>query len=700
MIENSSLDESFSHQKPESSLPAAQLKKLASLKQSIKQLKSIMLTLEWDMSTAVLQQLDKEIANRERSWRENKTVSALLRILRALGKYILIMQAKTHPVAVKLFFAVYNGLEKVVLSPAMPASKKRKIVVLAHQRYNEVRQQLEKRQKKGKGAASTTKDKRVSVSSKHQKLEEQSGADFDLEEVMPALSDFAFSEEDEGHRQSWYEKEEGGEVSQRLDSFFVDKEEESASNEEIAASPAAAPNEESATGSGKSGNIIDQLFARDDNQESNQLLNDIHLSFLNEEDGSGRQPPSEEETDMRTVEYPSSDFSEEAGADQQFSSEQGTDMQSDEPPSLMEEAGASEQSSSEEETVMRLNEQSPSKGNDAFNDEISSKLDSFFGDAEDAPQVSPAPLPKEGESDGADMEIVSLPSPSAAKSPPSDAPAASSVNVEPGDGGGEFEAGLEQKLNAFFDEEGESVAADMEIVSMPSSDQPPSDVQADLSADAESEDGGGEFADGVEQKLDAFFDEEGESDAPDMEIASMPSSDAVQPPPPVDEAIEAYIRYVKEETDNFRAVPDPDKLESLTVRSAAVEKSLDGNAAAKMLFLLSRTALSSCRNMEKDIALDFLKLASRSVGLISGFIDNSAGSEKELMEVSGLLEEFLKLKERQVASLVDLRVTNPGNEARSVDEGDLSGRRGQMQQSGQGKQGKDRKAEDPVPEDQ
>lgn len=699
MIEKSSLDESFSQGKPESSLPAAQLKKLASLKQSIKQLKSIMLTLEWDMSAPALQQLDEEIATQEKSWKENKTVSALLRILRALGKYILIMQAKTHPVAVKLFFAVYNGLEKVVLTPSMSASKKKKIVVLALQRYNEVRQQLEKRQKRGKGAASATKDQRKALSAKSKEIEEQSGAELDLEEVMPALCDFDFSGEDEEHRQSWYEKGEGGEVSQRLDSFFVDKEEESASNEETTPSSSAVSGKENGVGAEKSGNIIDELFARDDNPESNQLLNDIHLSFFNEEEGVASQSPSEEETDMRTVEYPSSDFSENAATDGELSSELGADMQSDQNLFLEEDAETGGQFSSEEETVMRLNEQSLSKGGDAFSDEISSKLDSFFDDAENTSQVPPTPLSIAGESDVEDMEIVSIST--SEDQPLPEAPTTSSANAEQEDSGDEFGAGVEQKLNAFFDEEGESDAVDVGIASQPSSDktQPSPEAPATTFVNAEQGDGDDEFIAGVEQKLDAFFDEEGKSDAADMEMSSMPSSNAGQPSPPVEETIQAYIQYIKEKTDNFRSVPDPDKLESLIISGAAVEKDLDGNAAAKMLFLLFRAALSSCRCIEKDMDQNFLKFASRSVGLISDFLDNYSGPEKELREVSCLLKDFLKLKERQVSSLFDLRAVNLGNEDQAVDVGDASRRKNRTQHNGQGKQEKGRKGEDPAPDD-
>ena len=146
-ISHSSLSDTFASTDTHQGGAIDKANELAGLKKSIRQLKAIMLSLEWDLSLDTLQQLDAEIVAQESRWQEDKNVTGLLRILKALGNYIGRMQALTHPLAIKLFFAVYNGLEKIVLSPDLTAGKRKKIVLLAYQRYNEVKAQLELREK-------------------------------------------------------------------------------------------------------------------------------------------------------------------------------------------------------------------------------------------------------------------------------------------------------------------------------------------------------------------------------------------------------------------------------------------------------------------------------------------------------------------------------------------------------------------------
>jgi len=291
-----SLSESFGTAEREKGLPESQREELTGLKNSLKQLKSIMLTLEWDLSFQALQQFDKEIAAQEEKWRDDKNVAGLLRILRALGKYIERMQGKTHPVAIKLFFAVYNGFEKIVFSPKMSAGKKKKIVLLAFERYNEVKKKLEKRERVLAQKAASQSDMTAaespggtlgkdlaSAADSERPGEEGDESNGTVEEdgtVMPALSDFSLSDSDMQQRASWYEKVEPSEVENRLDAFFVEEQPVKTEEEQ-----ATIDLEEVETSQEKPSqvNIIDSLFSSPQEGEADQMLADLHLSVFGEE---------------------------------------------------------------------------------------------------------------------------------------------------------------------------------------------------------------------------------------------------------------------------------------------------------------------------------------------------------------------------------------------------------------------------------
>ncbi|MEW6429157.1 MAG: hypothetical protein AB1568_14100 [Thermodesulfobacteriota bacterium] len=110
---------------------------------TLRRAKELMLSLEWDIAPATLRQLDGEIDRLEQRWRDDRTAVGLLRILRALGRYLLQAGSATHPAAGKLFFAVYNGVEKVMLTPGLEPQKKKRVLLVAMEKYNLVRRAID-----------------------------------------------------------------------------------------------------------------------------------------------------------------------------------------------------------------------------------------------------------------------------------------------------------------------------------------------------------------------------------------------------------------------------------------------------------------------------------------------------------------------------------------------------------------------------
>jgi len=90
---------------------------------SIKDLKSVVLSLEWELNDEGLERFDEEILKVENIYAEDMFAMAFVRMLRFLGRYIRVKSAESEARAINLLLSTYDNLEKVLLSP-MPESKK------------------------------------------------------------------------------------------------------------------------------------------------------------------------------------------------------------------------------------------------------------------------------------------------------------------------------------------------------------------------------------------------------------------------------------------------------------------------------------------------------------------------------------------------------------------------------------------------
>ncbi|MEJ2690204.1 MAG: hypothetical protein P8130_09695 [Deltaproteobacteria bacterium] len=382
-ISSSSLSDTFAVPDSPRKRTANATQALAGLKKSIRQLKAIMLSLEWEMSVETLRQLDAEIVAQQERWQDDKSVTALLRILAALGNYIGRIQARTHPLAIKLFFAVYNGLEKIVLSPAMSAAKKKKIALLAYQRYNEVREKLTLRQK----LIAQENKKSGSQPSHGEDLNQTAGDHF----VIPALGDIDFSGEEEKKRKIWLENDGSDELTSRLSSFFEEGEgEDKASTtvetgdespslperkkeqqgEEIVTHVAGQDETEISPPEKKKKGIIDDLFSSNDESPADQLLADMHLSVFTS-DSENSAPVSFQDPPQNDVAQDKSQLETQVTEklDAFFDESMGEAAST--------EIGQKEKTASSEESEEGVRE---NISEEAFAGELQEKLNSFFDD--------------------------------------------------------------------------------------------------------------------------------------------------------------------------------------------------------------------------------------------------------------------------------------------------------------------------------
>jgi len=109
---------------------------------SIKELKSVILSLEWEITDQVMQTLAEEISKLESLFKSDKIIVAFLQLLGSLGKYIRKKRADAHPDSIRLLHSVYESLEKAMLSDELSDAAKKKMLVSQVSRYKKLKKEI------------------------------------------------------------------------------------------------------------------------------------------------------------------------------------------------------------------------------------------------------------------------------------------------------------------------------------------------------------------------------------------------------------------------------------------------------------------------------------------------------------------------------------------------------------------------------
>ncbi|WP_373499517.1 hypothetical protein [Desulfococcus sp.] len=115
----------------------------------IKELKSIVLSLEWEITDQVMEKLEEEIRKLETLCQSDKVILAYLQLLGSLGKYIRKKLARAHVDSITLLHSVYDSLEKAMLSKDMSDAAKKKILIAHVTQYKKLKQDIQSARKPG-----------------------------------------------------------------------------------------------------------------------------------------------------------------------------------------------------------------------------------------------------------------------------------------------------------------------------------------------------------------------------------------------------------------------------------------------------------------------------------------------------------------------------------------------------------------------
>ncbi len=108
----------------------------------IQDLKSVILSLEWEISDQVMQRLGEEVLKLEGEYKDDKIVVAFLQLLGSLGKYIQKKRAEAHPDSISLLNSVYENLEQVIMSDELTDSAKKKMLVTEVNKYKKLKEHI------------------------------------------------------------------------------------------------------------------------------------------------------------------------------------------------------------------------------------------------------------------------------------------------------------------------------------------------------------------------------------------------------------------------------------------------------------------------------------------------------------------------------------------------------------------------------
>ncbi|MBF0301573.1 MAG: hypothetical protein HQK73_00905 [Desulfamplus sp.] len=105
----------------------------------ISELKSIILSLDWEITDELIQKLDKEVNRLQTYWQNSKIHLSFLQMFKSIGSYVMNKGSNTHPDAISLLNSLYRNLEKIVLSPAMTSTEQKDILLNEMKKFNDLK---------------------------------------------------------------------------------------------------------------------------------------------------------------------------------------------------------------------------------------------------------------------------------------------------------------------------------------------------------------------------------------------------------------------------------------------------------------------------------------------------------------------------------------------------------------------------------
>lgn len=112
---------------------------------SLEKLKSMVLSIDWEITESCLTDLIDETDSLLPQFQSDRLSHTLLRMLKAVGRYIRRRQARAHPDAIKCVMSVFASLEKLTESQHLEEETRKEIVAKEIAAFKKLKEQVESR---------------------------------------------------------------------------------------------------------------------------------------------------------------------------------------------------------------------------------------------------------------------------------------------------------------------------------------------------------------------------------------------------------------------------------------------------------------------------------------------------------------------------------------------------------------------------
>jgi pilus assembly protein FimV len=108
----------------------------------ISRLKSLILSIDWEITDEVLMQFNEELVDLKDIWAGKKINLIYVQALEKISKYIYQKKADSHPSAIKLLLTLYHNLEKIVSSSDLTEEQKKEILLEDVKRFESLKRHI------------------------------------------------------------------------------------------------------------------------------------------------------------------------------------------------------------------------------------------------------------------------------------------------------------------------------------------------------------------------------------------------------------------------------------------------------------------------------------------------------------------------------------------------------------------------------
>lgn len=106
----------------------------------LKNLKAVLLSIDWEITDSTMDGLLNEIKNVEYVYAEDKIILTFLQLLGSIGRYVKANKGKAHPEATRVINSVYEALEKAALTEGISRAEKEKMLLAEVAKFKKLKE--------------------------------------------------------------------------------------------------------------------------------------------------------------------------------------------------------------------------------------------------------------------------------------------------------------------------------------------------------------------------------------------------------------------------------------------------------------------------------------------------------------------------------------------------------------------------------